>query len=233
MGCPCIVLRSPKHAFWKPIIYQLSLPKSILEGFAAETGKGFRLHQSISRTEISYHPEYMQFLEAISHCQEDILVLQRSGCLPSNISILHAQNAKILPISPLLALCRSRKLRRDSRNDHTLPRALALRKLPPHSLLKSFVCFLCEILDYHSFLPIMGSAHSLVLRLILLLSFFEFSYARPHTHSHEHLHSHSLVRKRVDSLICRNLVSYVLYRDVPEGSSSQFIRLIAQVTDRI
>lgn len=103
----------------------------------------------------------------------------------------------------------------------------------PHSLFKSCVCFLCEILDYHSSLPIMGSAHSLVLRLILLLSFFEFSYARPRTHLHEHLHSHSLVRKRVDSLICRNPVSYVLYRDVPEGSSSQFIRLIAQVTDSI
>src|ERR1700722_17384976 len=78
MGCTCTALKSPKHAFWKPIIYQLSLPKSVLEGFAAETGKGVGLHQSISRTDVSYHPEYMQFLEAISHCQEDIPVLQRS-----------------------------------------------------------------------------------------------------------------------------------------------------------
>lgn len=83
MGCPCTALKSPRHAFWKPIIYQLSLPKSALEGFAAETGKGASLHQSISRTEVSYHPEYMQFLEAISHCQEDIPALQRSTRMPA------------------------------------------------------------------------------------------------------------------------------------------------------
>lgn len=140
---------------------------------------------------------------------------QQVGACKSSISILRTPYTTLF-LGGSLALCSCK--------------SCSAYAAPLLSYLKVSVCFLCKIHHYRSLLPTMGLSHSLVLRLLLLI-FFEFGYARPHTPSHEHIHGNLLTRNHVDSLVCRNPVSYVLSCEDLAGVMLPVRLMIFQMAD--